>query len=255
MQANTRRMKLSDDLLVLELTADFGTGPNILHPVLILDSEAGHTLVDTGMPGMEGAIETALAEVGASLKDVRQVIVTHHDLDHIGSLEAVVKASGAQVWASARETPFIQGEEWPQKMPPQEAVANMLADPQTPPQMRAMLERPRVAVQVDRALQGGEVLPLAGGVWVVMTPGHTHGHLSLYLERTKTLITGDALVSDAGQLQPPRAQVTPDMQAAGQSVNRMAELDVQTTVTYHGGVVRENARGQLERVAAEMAGG
>ncbi|WP_029474876.1 MBL fold metallo-hydrolase [Deinococcus frigens] len=138
-------MKLSDDLLVLELTTDFGTGPTVLHPVLILDSQAGHTLVDTGMPDMEGAIEAALAEVGVTLKDIRQVIITHHDLDHIGSLEAVVKASGTQVWASARETSFIQGEEWPGKMPPQEQVAALLADPQTPPRMRAMLEKPRPA--------------------------------------------------------------------------------------------------------------
>jgi glyoxylase-like metal-dependent hydrolase (beta-lactamase superfamily II) len=245
-------MKLSDDLLILELATDFGTGPSILHAALILDSQAGHTLVDTGVPGMEGAIEEALAEVGATLKDIRQVIVTHHDLDHIGSLQAVVDASGAQVWASARETPFIQGEEWPQKMPPQEQVAALLADPQTPPQLRARLSLPRVAVKVDRALQDDEVLPLAGGVRVIMTPGHTPGHLSLYLERTKTLIAGDALVSDGGQLHPPRAQVTPEMDAAGQSVNKMAELDVQTIVTYHGGVVREDANGQLARVAAEM---
>ncbi len=247
-------MKLSDDLLILELTTDFGTGPSILHAALILDAGAGHTLVDTGVPGMEGAIEEALAEVGATLKDIRHVIVTHHDLDHIGSLEAVVRASGAQVWASARETPFIQGEEWPQKMPPQDQVAALLADPQTPPHVRARLSLPRVAVRVDRALHDGEVLPLAGGVRVIMTPGHTPGHLSLFLERTGVLITGDALTSDAGQLRSPSERVTPDMQTAGQSVAKLAGLDVQTIVTYHGGVVREDATGQLARVAAEMTG-
>ena len=247
-------MKLSDDLLILELTTDFGTGPSILHAALILDSQAGHTLVDTGVPRMEGAIEEALAEVGATLKDIRQVIVTHHDLDHIGSLEAVVRASGAQVWASARETPFIQGEEWPQKMPPQDRVAALLADPQTPPHVRARLSLPRVAVKVDRALQDGEELPLAGGVRAIMTPGHTPGHLSLYLERTGVLITGDALTSDAGQLRSASERVTPDMHTAGQSVAKLAGLDVQTIVTYHGGVVCEDAKGQLARVAAEMTG-
>lgn len=42
------------------------------------------------------------------------------------------------------------------------------------------------------------------------------------------------------------------MDAAGQSVNKMAELDVQTAVTYHGGVVQDDANGQLRRVAAGM---
>ncbi|WP_162176566.1 MBL fold metallo-hydrolase [Deinococcus frigens] len=96
---------------------------------------------------------------------------------------------------------------------------------------------------------------------MILTPGHTPGHLSLYLERMRTLITGDVLVSDAvlvadaGQLHGPRAQMTPDMAAAGQSVNRMAELDVQAIVTYHGGVVREDANGQLKQVAAGMTAG
>ncbi|MDV6374219.1 MBL fold metallo-hydrolase [Deinococcus arenicola] len=252
-------MKLSDDLLVLELTTDFGTGPTLLHPVLILDAEAGHTLVDTGIPGMEGAIEAALAEVGASLKDIKQIIITHHDLDHIGSLEAVVKASGAQVWALEREIPLIDGREWPQKRLRPEQVEAMLADEDVPQGRKDMLQRiskmPPIQVSVDRALHDGELLPLAGGVRVVATPGHTFGHASLYLEHSKTLITGDAMTSDTGTLHGPGVQATPDMAAAGQSVGRMAGLDAQTIVTYHGGVVDGDASGQLKRVAAEMKAG
>lgn len=246
-------MKLNDDLLVLELRADLGV-PSVIHPVVILDPERGHTLVDTGMPGMEGAIDAALAEVGASLRDIRQIIVTHHDVDHIGSLKAVVGVSGAQVWALEREVPLLQGDEWPQKRPPQQRIDAMLADPNTPPHIQAFLQLPPITLRVDRALRDGEVLPLAGGVRALATPGHTHGHLSVYLERTGTLITGDALTSDAGQLRPPSERATPDLWAAGQSVGRLAGLDVQTIVTYHGGVVREDASGQLRRVAAEMAG-
>ena len=93
-------MRLNDDLLVLELEANFGNGPSTLHPVVILDSEAGHTLVDAGIPGMADAINAALGEVGLGLKDIKRVIVTHHDMDHIGSLQAVVDASGAQVWGA-----------------------------------------------------------------------------------------------------------------------------------------------------------
>jgi glyoxylase-like metal-dependent hydrolase (beta-lactamase superfamily II) len=77
----------------------------------------------------------------------------------------------------------------------------------------------------------------------------------VYLERTGTLITGDALTSEAGQLRPPNERATPDLWAAGQSVGKLAGLDVQAIVTYHGGVVCEDASGQLKRVAAELAGG
>ena len=52
----------------------------------------------------------------------------------------------------------------------------------------------------------------------------------------------------------PGPQVTADMKTAGESVGRLAGLDVKTIVTYHGGVVSEDASGQLKRVAGELAG-
>lgn len=246
-------MRVHDDLLVLTLEADLMGGKALIHPALILDADAGPTLVDAGLPGMEGALNAALAESGLSLADLRRVIVTHHDLDHIGALPAVVAASGAEVWALDREVPYLDGRERPQKMPPPERAQALLADPQTPPHLRAFLSAPRVTVQVDRALHDGEELPLAGGVRVVATPGHTHGHLSLYLERSRTLIAGDALGSENGQLRAPFGAGTADMVTAGHSVRKVAGLDVQTILTYHGGVVREDAGGQLRRVSEQMA--
>ena len=251
-------MKPHDDLLMLSLTADFGSGPSVLHPVLILDHEAGHTLVDAGLPGMEDAIRAELAAQGLGLEDIKQVIVTHHDLDHIGSLPAVVAASGAEVWALEREIPLIEGDEWPQKRPKPEQLEQLMADPEVPQPRKDMLRRisamPPVTVKVDRALHDGEVLPLAGGVRVVSTPGHTFGHASLYLERSQTLITGDAMTSASGTLHGPNAQATPDMQTAGESVGKLAGLDVQMIVTYHGGLVHEGADEQLSRVVGELAG-
>ncbi len=246
-------MRLNDDVLALEIEANLMGGLTLIHPAVILDEAAGHTLIDAGMPGMEGAIEAALTEVGASLSDIKRIIVTHHDLDHIGGLPAVVAASGAQVWALEREVPFIEGQERPQKMPPPEQRQAMLADPNLSAGMRAMLSAPPLTARVDRALHGGEVLPLAGGVRVVATPGHTKGHLSLYLERSRTLITGDALTSQGGQLHGPNERATPDMPTAMQSVAVLAELGAQTILTYHGGVVDANAEEQLRQVAAQQA--
>jgi glyoxylase-like metal-dependent hydrolase (beta-lactamase superfamily II) len=245
-------MRLSDDVLILELPATLMGGPTILNVTVLLDEERGHTLVDTGIPGMEGATEAALAEHDLSFADIRQVIITHHDGDHIGSLPAVVTASAAQVWALGPEIPYIDGRERPQKLPPQAQIDAMLLDPTLAASMRAMLTMPRIAVPVDRALSDGETLPLAGGVRVISTPGHTYGHLSLYLERSRTLITGDALTSRGGELHGPPPQATPDKNAAAQSVQRLSVLDVQTIVTYHGGVVSQDAGGQLRRVAGEL---
>jgi hypothetical protein len=44
------------------------------------------------------------------------------------------------------------------------------------------------------------------------------------------------------------------MATAAQSVRKLAGLDVRAIVCYHGGVVRDDAGGQLRRVAEGLAG-
>jgi glyoxylase-like metal-dependent hydrolase (beta-lactamase superfamily II) len=127
-------------------------------------------------------------------------------------------------------------------MPPPERLEQM-------PEFKAMLDALK-RCPVDTALKDGEKLDLAGGVTVIATPGHTKGHLSLYLDRTKTLITGDAVVSEGGKLDGPMQQATPDMASAMESVKKLAGLDVETILCYHGGLVTEDANGQLGAVAS-----
>jgi glyoxylase-like metal-dependent hydrolase (beta-lactamase superfamily II) len=102
-------------------------------------------------------------------------------------------------------------------------------------------------------VEDGTRLDLAGGTTVVFTPGHTPGHVSLYLERSKVLIAGDALTSEEGYLNGPNSSMTLDMPTALQSIRKLAALDVDTIVCYHGGVVSEDATGQIQRVLQEAS--
>jgi glyoxylase-like metal-dependent hydrolase (beta-lactamase superfamily II) len=120
------------------------------------------------------------------------------------------------------------------------------------PQLREVLERLE-PVEIDEHLEDGERLDLAGGIRVIFTPGHTPGHLSLYLERPKVLVAGDALTAEEGHLNGPNPPLTLDVGEAARSVRRLAELDVETIVCYHGGVVDEDADGQLHRVVRETS--
>ena len=237
-------MKLNDDVFMLALTMNTNGQSRQLHPALILDATHGPTLVDTGLPGQLSAIDTALAEAGLRMQDLKRIIITHQDIDHVGSLHELVRASGARVLAHATEVAYIDGTQRPIKWTP-ELLEQM-------PQMRALIDHWR-PTPVDEHLQDGVRLDLAGGVRVIFTPGHTPGHISLYLERTKTLLAGDALLADDGRLMGPNPSplVTPDLALAHRSVQNLAELDVQTIVCYHGGVVRMDANEQLRRVAQE----
>lgn len=237
-------MQLSDDLYLLALPIQRGDQTVYFNLSLILDAIQGPTLVDTGLPGQFDAITTVLAEAGVNVADLKQIVLTHQDIDHVGSLHDLARASRARVLAYAVETPYIDGSE-----PPRFARPEVLAQR---PELRAVAERFQ-PTPVDEQLQDGACLDLAGGVRVIATPGHTPGHMCLYHERTRTLIAGDALTSNDGQLMGPNEGATPDMPTASQSVQKLAQLDVQTIICYHGGAVTVDANTQLQRVAHELA--
>ena len=237
-------MKLNDDLYMLALPMQRDGQTTYYNASLILDSAHGPTLVDAGLPGQQGALADALAEAGVRVADLARVIVTHQDIDHIGSLYDVVQASGARVLASAAEAAAIDGSTLPRFALPEVLAAH--------PILRPAAERFQ-PTPVDEHLQDGQQIDLAGGVRVIFTPGHSPGHICLYLERSQALIVGDALTASDGQLLGPNQSATPDLAQAAQSVRKLAELDVQTIVCYHGGVVREDANGQLARVVQELA--
>ena len=166
-------MRVADDVFVLPIPRGQREAEGFLNLTLVLDEENGNTLVDTGLPGQAEAIAAALDEAGIGVRDLRRIIFTHQDLDHVGSGAALVRQSSARVLAHAADAPHIEGELRPLKITPE-----ML---ERRPQMREVLERLE-PVRVDELLEDGERLNLAGGIRAIFTPGHTPGHLSLYLD-------------------------------------------------------------------------
>jgi len=237
-------MRVANGVYVLPIPRSPQEPESFLNLTLIVDEENGNTLVDAGLPDQVEAISAALVEAGIGVRDLRRIIFTHQDLDHVGSGAALVRQSGATVLAHPADAPHIDGSLRPLKPSPE-----ML---EQRPQMREALERLE-PVRVDERVEDGALLDLAGGTKVIFTPGHTPGHISLYLERSKVLIAGDALTSERGYLNGPNQPMTPEMRRAIQSIRRLADLEIDTIVCYHGGVVSENANGQLRRVIEEAS--
>jgi len=190
------------------------------------DAESGLTLIDAGLPGSSRRLLELVQELGHSPQDVRQILITHADTDHVGGLKALVDATGAAVYASAEAAGYIQRRTSP---PHLRMPARLFA---------AVLNRfLRRAVTVSRRVSDGETLPFAGGILVIVTPGHTPDHVCYYWERGRVLFAGDLLNNRSGLSLTPDA-ITWDMAAARASARRVLQLDPAGICMGHGEIWR-----------------
>jgi glyoxylase-like metal-dependent hydrolase (beta-lactamase superfamily II) len=198
---------------------------NIIHPVLLWDRDMA-VLIDTGFPGQMDDLRVAMEKVGVPFDKLKAVILTHQDVDHIGSLPEILQECGdhVHVYAHELDKPYIQGD------------IPLLKD--------GHLENPPKG-RVDHTVSDGQELPFCGGIRVIHTPGHTPGHISLYLTQSKTLVAGDSMYSVNGILGGIHAPSTPDMNTARLSLKKYVDLDIAAVVCYHGGFSNGNVNDQI----------
>ncbi len=82
-------MEISQGVEMLQL--DFHG--NRIHPILLWDREMA-VLIDTGFPGQIEDLRVAMEKVGVSFDQLKAVILTHQDVDHIGSLPEISQECG-----------------------------------------------------------------------------------------------------------------------------------------------------------------
>ena len=68
-------------------------GSEIVNSYLIADQD-GVTIIDAGLPGYWKLVQAELAAMGKSLSDVRALILTHGDTDHIGFAARLQRETG-----------------------------------------------------------------------------------------------------------------------------------------------------------------
>ncbi|MCC2377055.1 MBL fold metallo-hydrolase [Bacillus wiedmannii] len=222
-------------IIELPIEFEFNGEKQCIYPSLIIVNNE-LTLVDTGYINFLPLIEDAIVKHGYEMKNLKNIIITHYDDDHIGSLyDFKVKYPHINIIASEIESNYINGEIKSERLvQAEEMLEHMpIEEKEFGKWFIQQLKNIR-HISVDEKVSDSQMI-LNDECQIVATPGHTSGHISLYFPDLECVITGDAAVQDNCELVIANPNFCLNIEKAEESLKRIKNLKAATYYCYHGG--------------------
>lgn len=233
----------------LEIEFEFNGQKQTIWPVIIQD-ESDVILVDCGYPDFLELLRAAAYRHHIQLDTITKLILTHQDMDHVGSAAALKREyPHIEIFAYDVESQYINGTKKSLRLIQAESSLNALTgEEKTHAEHFIHFLKSIEPVDVNRNLHSDEYLPWCGGIQVIHTPGHTPGHISLYLPATKTLIAGDAIVIENEAFNIANPQYCMNLKEAIQSVHKLQNYEISQIICYHGGVFQGDIQNAIQQL-------
>jgi glyoxylase-like metal-dependent hydrolase (beta-lactamase superfamily II) len=209
-------------------------GSSLVNSYLIVDGRE-ITIVDAGLPGHWADLEREISAMGRSLDDVRALLLTHGDVDHVGFAERLRAERGVPVHVGAADATAARGER--QKSAPMRdpvrlgPIAGFALFGMTHGGLRSTPIREVVLID------GPAVLDVPGAPQVIPLPGHTPGSVAYRFGSVDALLLGDAMTTRSvvsGATGPALGPFTVDPTQALMSLEALAGIEASWLLPGHG---------------------
>lgn len=145
--------------------------------VYAICSADGVTLIDSSFPGLGNKIMNELAGYGIKPGDIKRILLTHRDTDHIGNAAQIQAETGCEIFISEQDLQVALGS---RRAPGLKGFTSLFIKAKCPP---------------DTKILTGESID---GIEIIRTPGHTPGHCCFKWKNL--LFLGDLVFSTRDRL-------------------------------------------------------
>jgi glyoxylase-like metal-dependent hydrolase (beta-lactamase superfamily II) len=208
-------------------------GNDIVAAYLVATPE-GITVIDAGLPGHWRDLVNELRAINRSLDDVRGVVLTHGDSDHVGFAERLRRDHGVPVYVHEADAERAKGGPTPKNAKQSMRLGPLLRFAAYG--LRKGGARTRWLHEVVE-LHDGDVLDLPGAPKVIGLPGHSPGSVAVHVPAVDAVFVGDGLTTRhmlTGEEGPQPAPFTDDPDQALASLRALLDTGAKWVLPGHG---------------------
>jgi glyoxylase-like metal-dependent hydrolase (beta-lactamase superfamily II) len=197
---------LSKDLICLD------TSPR--SHIYLVHQNDGWVMIDTGFPKLAKNIINELQTLQIDPHDIKSILLTHGDVDHVGNLKKLMQIIKCDVYADANELPYLA-------------------------KQKAYSFRKRLLKIVFRTPKFKNIKALPnntiGELKIIKTPGHTPGHVCYVYK--DCLLAGDLISTPKGVINLMNEKFTHDKETYLKAIKSLDLHDINYICPAHGEII------------------